>query len=141
MALPEQLKLEVATPVGRSLDIESTSVQIPGNAGEFGILPGHLPILASVKPGILKYAEGGQTKFAAIGAGFAEADEAKIRLIVEFFVTSDKVDAGRAKTDLENAEKRLKEFKGELGDPEHVEANRDLDWARARLELAASTKN
>ena len=134
--MAQTVKLEVATPVGRALDTETESVQVPGAAGEFGVLAGHLPILAALKPGILKYRQDGTEQKAAVGGGFAEADAAGVRLITEFYATKDQVNVEQARQDLETAQERLKTFKGEFGDPEHREAQRDLDWALARLELA-----
>ena len=137
MAEQAQLHLEVSTPLGRALEVQSDSVQIPGVAGEFGVLAGHLPILAATKPGILKYRENGQMKFAAVGAGFAEADASTVRLISEFFTFPKDLDLQDAKKDLAAAEARMKEFKGKLGDPAHSEIQRNIDWALARIELAS----
>ena len=139
--MAESLKLEIATPLGKALAIDSESVQLPGAAGEFGVLAGHLPILAALKPGIMKYRQGTETKLAVIGAGYAEADAVHVRVITEFFETAADVNVADAKKDLEDAEARLKDHKGEFGDPAHREAQRDLEWARARLELSSSTKN
>lgn len=133
---PRMLKLEVSTPLGRAIEIESDSVQVPGADGEFGVLPGHLPILAAMKPGVLRYRHGGHTELAAVGAGYAEADAAGVRLITEFFMPQSEVSLEAAKRDLEQAEVRMKAFKGHLGDPEHIEVQRNLDWALARIELA-----
>ena len=141
MAAAEALSLQVATPLGRALEVESESVQIPGVAGEFGVLPKHVPILAAVKPGVLKYRVDGELKRAAIGGGYAEADAHRVRLITEFFMTQDQVDLAKATADLSAAEARLAAFKGELGDPEFVEAQGDLDWARARIDLAGGVQN
>lgn len=140
MAEQQQLSLEVSTPLGRALEVHSDSVQLPGVAGEFGVLPGHLPILAATKPGVMKYREAGQMKYAAVGAGFAEADATSVRLISEFFVREKDVSLEDAQRDLSAADARMKEFKGELGDPVFIEIQRDLDWAQARIELA-STKH
>jgi len=134
--LPTQLRLEVATPLGRALDIVSDSVQVPGSAGELGVLPGHLPMLAATKPGILKYREGGQMKYAALGAGYAEADASNVRLIAEYFVAQGDIKLDQAKQDLATAQQTLKEFTGEVGDAEHVDAMRSLEWAQARVDLA-----
>ncbi|MDD9941511.1 MAG: ATP synthase F1 subunit epsilon [Myxococcales bacterium] len=135
--MAQSISLEVATPLGRALSTDSESVQVPGVAGEFGVLAMHLPILAAVKPGILKYRQNGTEERAAIGGGFAEADATHVRLITEFYATQSDVDLDDAKRDLEAAQERLRTFKGEFGDPEHREAQRDLDWALARIELAS----
>lgn len=141
MAAAEALKLEVATPLGRALDTQSGSVQLPGASGELGILPGHLPLLTAIKPGLLKYSDSGTVRVAAVGGGFAEADASSVRLIAEFFMPQGDVDGEKAQKDLETAQKRLKEFSGEFGDPESVEIQRDLDWAQAQLALAATSHN
>lgn len=139
--MADNIKLEVTTPRGRALEVDSASVQVPGLNGEFGLLAGHLPILAALKPGVMRYEEGGQHKQVAIGGGFAEGDAVHLRIITEFFEVAGDVDAADAKKDLEEADARLKAFKGEFGDPAHREALRNLQWAQARLDLLAGTKN
>lgn len=139
--MADTIKLEVATPLGKALEIDSTSVQVPGIQGEFGVLGGHLPVLAALKPGIMAYEEAGRTERVAVGAGFAEGDAVHLRVITEFFERATDVVEADARKDLEEAEARLKAFTGEFGDPAHREATRNLQWAQARLELLASTKN
>ena len=140
MAIAEtELALEVATPLGKELSLRAKSVQVPSVAGEFGVLPGHVPLLAALKPGLLKYEENGKAVAAAVGGGFVEADAGRVRLITEFFARPEDVDVAQAQQDLEAAEQRLKEYKGMLGDAGHAEAQRNLEWALARLELAGGS--
>ena len=61
-----------------------------------------------------------------------------MRLISEYFARPEDVDVDLAKQDLERAELRLKNFQGTFGDAEYGEAQRDLDWALARIALVAS---
>lgn len=132
-----KLALRVATPLGMQLDLEVDSVQLPGVEGEFGVLPGHIPLLAALKAGVIRYrVSGGQLEIAAIGSGFAEADASRVRVISEYFQTPKDVDADGARADLANAEQRLKTTTAQLGEPDQVDAQGDLDWARARLEVA-----
>ncbi len=140
-ALPTSLTLEVATPLGMQLSLTTDSVQLPSVEGELGVLPGHLPILAAVRPGILTYNNNGVKERAAVGGGFAEADATHVRVIAEFFQKSEDVDLAKAQADLAAAEARLKALKGTLDDLEHVEAKRDYDWATARIELAKGSSN
>jgi F-type H+-transporting ATPase subunit epsilon len=129
------LALEVATPLGLQLDTHVESVQVPSVGGELGVLPGHVPLLAATKPGLLKYKKDGASVLAAVGAGYAEVDSKQVRLIAEFFMTPAEVDADEARKDLARAEERLKSPEGMSGGPEQTEAQRELDWARARLDL------
>lgn len=134
------LALNVATPNGMMLSIEVDSVQLPASNGEIGILPGHIPILAALKPGVLKYKlKGGQSGAAAIGSGFVEADAKRVRVIAEFFVRPEDVEKSEAQADLERATQAMKTLNAVLGEPAQVEAQRDLDWALARIEVAGGT--
>ena len=135
--MPTILFLEVATPLGMALQLETESVQVPSVSGELGVLPGHVPLLAAVKPGILGYRHDGQTVRAAIGGGYVEVDFGRVRLLTEFFARPEDVDVEQARLDLDTAEARLKAHDGPIDATEHKEAQRDLDWALARLALAA----
>lgn len=139
--LPTALELEVATPLGLQVSLSTDSVQVPSQAGELGILPGHLPVLAALKPGILTYNANGAKVRAAIGGGFAEANGSHVRVITEFFQKSEEVSLEKAQADLATAETRMKNLKGTIDDIEHVEARRNADWALARIELAKGANN
>jgi len=130
------LALTVATPTGMQLDLAVESVQLPGVNGEFGVLPNHVELLAALRPGVIRYRKDGQTLIAAIGAGYSEADASHVRVITEFFARPQDVSVDKAKADQAKAEARLKGLV--LGDQEQVEAQNDLDWALARIEIAQS---
>jgi F-type H+-transporting ATPase subunit epsilon len=120
------------------LDLQVESVQLPGVAGEFGVLPGHIPLLAALRPGVVRYRQQGQTLIAAVGAGYAEAGATNVRVISEFFARPEDVSLDEARADLAKAEERLKTMHAQLGDAEQLEAQGDLDWARARIEIASA---
>ena len=134
-AQTEKLTLEVATPIGLALRTQAESVQAPSVAGEFGVLPGHLPLLAAVHAGVLRYRIEGKDYEAAIGPGFIEAGPDKVRLLTEFFAKPDEIDIEATKAELVAAEERLKAFKDEHEGQVYEEAERDVDWARAKLDI------
>ena len=139
--LPTSLQLEVATPLGMAVSLQTDSVQAPGAAGEFGVLPGHLPLLAALKPGILTYRESGQMLRAAVGGGYAEATADRVRVITEYFMRKEQIDVAAAQRDLQTAETQLKELKGTIDDVAHQELQREYEWAQARLLLAGGLSN
>jgi F-type H+-transporting ATPase subunit epsilon len=139
--LPTSLTLEVATPLGTALAVRTDSVQMPSVEGEVGVLPGHVPLLAALKPGILTYRQEGQLLRAAIGGGYAEATPDHVRVITEYFVKPEQVDAQAAQRDLHAAEARLKETKATIVEVEYQEAQRDYEWAQARLNLIGASSN
>ena len=128
------LKLEVATPDGLALKADVEIVTAPSVEGEFGVLPGHLPLLAATRAGLLKYRVGGRDEVAAIGPGFVEALPDQVLVLTDAFVRPASIDRASAERDLAGAEKALADAKSPLDAPEHIELMRKLEWARARLD-------
>ena len=61
-----KIALEIVTPKGRALATEVDEVNAPSADGEFGVLPGHVPMLASVRPGIVSWRDGSEWKRCAV---------------------------------------------------------------------------
>jgi F-type H+-transporting ATPase subunit epsilon len=130
------LQLEVATPDGLALKTEADMVTAPSVEGEFGVLPGHLPLLAATRAGLLKYRVAGKDEVAAIGPGFVEALPDRVLLLTDAFVKPANIDRAAAEKDLAAAERALADYKGLFEGSEYEELARGLDWARARVEAA-----
>lgn len=130
------LHLDVATPDGLALQTEAESVAAPSIAGEFGVLPGHLPLLAATKAGLLKYRVSGKDEVAAVGPGFVEALPDKVLLLTDSFLKPAAIDRAKAEADLAEAEKALAEFKGSIDSADGEELSRAADWARARVDAS-----
>lgn len=135
--MADTLTLEVATPLGLALTTSADSVQAPSVRGEFGVLPGHLPLLAALKPGVLRYRVGGKTQIAAVSAGFVEAGSDKVLLLTDAFLVPKDIDAETASGELERAEAALAGYGQEYEGREFEELQRRIDWARARLDAKA----
>jgi F-type H+-transporting ATPase subunit epsilon len=129
----ESLQLEVATPTGLVLRTECEWVQAPSVEGEFGILPNHLPLLAALKCGVLKYRTAGKEHVVAIGPGFIEAEPDRVELLTDLFALPTAIDVEQVKQELTKAEEELRKFPEAYEGPEYNELQRNVDWAHARL--------
>jgi F-type H+-transporting ATPase subunit epsilon len=138
MALPDHLTLEVATPLGLVLKTEAMSVAAPSVHGEFGVFAGHLPLLAAVKPGLLKYRTGNKDHVAAVSAGFVEAGPTKVLLLTDQFALPKDIDEAAVKADLSAAEKDLAAYKDRYEGNQYEELQRKIDWCNAQLLAKAS---
>ena len=152
------MNLEVVTPRGVALSTEVDEVTAPGKLGEFGVLPGHTPLLAALKAGSLRWKRSGQLGVMAIGAGFAEVVSAptdastatavssgqeRIIILTESTATPEQVDSAQAKHELDEAEQKLKDGQSEasiLGSPARIELETRRDWAQARLSISADSR-
>ncbi len=129
--MAEALTLEVATPNGLALRTEATSVQAPSVSGEFGVLPGHLPVLAALQSGVLRYEAAGKVNFAAIGPGFVEAEPLKVLLLTDLFAVPENIDLAEVEKEL--VELNARELKSDFNTPEGKEIMRGIAWANARI--------
>jgi F-type H+-transporting ATPase subunit epsilon len=136
MADAEVLSLEIATPVGLALSTECESIAAPSVEGEFGVFPGHLPLLAALRAGVLKYRSGGKDLVAAVGPGFVEAGPSKVLLLTDTFARPEDVDAAEVQEELTRAEERLAALGSEHAAVDHDEIEREIEWAHARLAIA-----
>lgn len=139
MALPDHLTLEVATPLGLVLKTEAQSVAAPSVHGEFGVFAGHLPLLAAVKPGLLKYRIGQKDHVAAVSAGFVEAGPTKVLLLTDQFAQPKDIDEAAVKAELADAEKALVAFKERYEGNQYEELQRKVDWCNAQLMAKAAS--
>lgn len=136
MADAEMLSLEIATPVGLALATECESIAAPSVEGEFGVFPGHLPLLAALRAGVLKYRVDGKDMLAAVGPGFVEAGPSKVLLLTDSFARPEEVDVAEVEDELAAAEARLGALESEHVGHDYDEIERDIEWAHARLAIA-----
>jgi len=138
------MKLSLTTPRGAILDLDVDEVTAPGALGEFGVLPGHVPLMSAIKPGVLVYRGKGHSGIVAVGPGFlqvappSQADTAHDKVLVlvdQALVTAD-IDKAEAQRDLAAADKDLAAWKGEL-DGAYKALDVKRQWAQARLDAAA----
>jgi F-type H+-transporting ATPase subunit epsilon len=96
----ERIDLEIVTPKGRALKETVDEVTAPSVEGEFGVLPGHVPLVAALRSGIVSYRIGADVKRVAVGAGFAEAGPNKVVILTDEYVERDKIDPVLVRRDL-----------------------------------------
>ena len=135
---PKRLRVELVTPDGPVFVEDARMVVVPGKAGELGVLPRHIPLIAQLKPGEtrVRTLDDEWLSFAT-GAGYFKIQHDRASVLVESAVAVTAIDADRARVDLEDAQRRLAEAQasGEEG-PEAARAERDIADAENRLKVA-----
>jgi F-type H+-transporting ATPase subunit epsilon len=128
MALPTKLTLELVTPDRAVVREEVDEVVVPGSEGELGILPGHTPLLATLKVGELWYRQGQEKHYIAIAFGFVEVLPDRVTILAQIAERAQDIDVVRA----ERAKQRAAE---RLAGPS---AQSDQDFERARIAMMKS---
>lgn len=117
--------LTVVTPEGPALDIEAVSAVFPAYDGEYGILPGHAPLLSLLGLGLLRAtAAGGERHRLYIEGGFAQMVDDRLTLLTENALPPEEID-------LEEAESQAAQWREMTVTDEAVEA-RDRAEERVR---------
>jgi len=137
------MHLSLTTPKGGVVDTEIEELVAPGAAGELGVLPGHVPLMAGLKPGVLVYRAKGGSQIFAVGSGFLQVTQTaegadRIIVLVDQAVPAAGVDKAGAGKDLADAEKALAGWQGELGSEYETLVLR-RGWAQARLDASERT--
>ncbi len=131
------LRVAVVTPRGPVADEETDGVTAPGQLGEFEVLPGHVPFLTLLHPGVLILGDKQARRVFAVSSGFLEVEpDGEVQVLVERAVPAEKVDAAAAKKVVDELGPKIKDWKEALdADWKNVKAR--LDWAQAQLDAQA----
>ena len=132
--MAEKLKLEMVTPYKQVLSEEVDELTLPGLVGELGILPGHTPLLTTLRVGEMSYKRGGQHFHVAVNWGYVEIDEDAVTVLVDTAEKSDDIDLVRAKAALGRAEEALKTMSQE--DKSYAVMEAALQRALIRIQVA-----
>jgi F-type H+-transporting ATPase subunit epsilon len=138
--ISKALNLVVATPAGVAVRDQVESVQVPGAAGELGILPGHLPLLSALKPGILRFRKQEKLHVVIVDAGYVEVAPDKVSILTERCIKPETIDVETARKELAEAEEKLKQFPGLNEGAEYTEIVQAIDWARAQIALSSTSQ-
>jgi F-type H+-transporting ATPase subunit epsilon len=102
--MPDLIELEVATPERLMVREKVSEVQLPGQDGYMGILPGHAPLLGLLGTGLLTYVVGPNRRYLAVSGGFLEVQPEHLRVLANVAERAEEIDVQRAKNDLKRAE-------------------------------------
>jgi F-type H+-transporting ATPase subunit epsilon len=105
--LPKKIQLEIVSPERLLLSEEVDSVTLPGSEGYLGILPGHLPLLTMLKPGVITYETAGKKKMLAVHGGFLEVLPERVIVMADKIQKPEEINLQEARAAKERAEKKL----------------------------------
>jgi F-type H+-transporting ATPase subunit epsilon len=124
MSIPTSLRLEFVTPDRALAQEHVDEVELRGETGYFGVLPGHAPLLTALQPGEMWYRRGNEKFYAFLAGGFAEVVPDRVSILAQVAERAEDIDIGRAEAAKRKAEADL------AGRP-----TTDIDFEVARIAL------
>ena len=114
---------DLVSPEKLAFSGEVDQVDIPGAEGDFGVLAGHAPVIAAIRPGIITVFSGGKQEKVIVSGGVAEVSEKGLTVLADIARTLDELDRARLADVIAEMEAKLAEKEGD-----------ELDRALARLD-------
>ncbi len=83
-------------------------VDVPGSEGDFGVLAGHAPLVAMLRPGILTVYRGGEKREIVVLGGFAEVGPGGLTVLADVATSLEDVDKAAFAAQIQDMEERVK---------------------------------
>jgi F-type H+-transporting ATPase subunit epsilon len=109
-------------------------VVAPGEDGDFGVLPGHAPLMSTLRPGAIRVLDGGSERKIFVYGGFADVTPDGLTILAEEALDVADIDAAKVASDLKNAEE---DFRDAKDDQKKLEAQRKIERLLALQAVAA----
>ena len=107
--MADKIPFDLVSPERLLLSEEADMVTIPGADGYMGVLAGHMPLVTTLKPGVIEVAGGstiGDRRFFVLG-GFAEVSPTKITVLAEEAMPMADVDSVALEERIKDAEEDI----------------------------------
>jgi F-type H+-transporting ATPase subunit epsilon len=119
------IQVEVVSAEESIFSGQAKFVALPGEAGELGILPGHVPLITRIKPGAVRIEKAdGDEEFVFVAGGILEVQPKLVTVLSDTAIRGHDLDEAKANEARKAAQEALKN------------ASSDLDIAKAQSELA-----
>ena len=135
--MADMVEFELVSPERLLLSEPVAMVVVPGSEGDFGVLPGHAPMISTIRTGVISiYEDGRVDRRIFIAGGFAEVTPTRCTVLAEEAIPLDTIDRAEADARLAAARDAV-ETAG--SDEQRATAEARLATAEALVQIVGST--
>jgi len=131
--LPTSIRLTIVTRERKIVETDADEVILPASDGEIGILPGHTPLLTTLRIGQMRYRSGGTVYRMVLSWGFAEVLPDRVIVMAETARLPQEIDANAAEAERAEAERELADLSSH--DPQFALVEARLEESVAMIDL------
>ncbi|MGD8327130.1 MAG: F0F1 ATP synthase subunit epsilon [Sphingomonadales bacterium] len=104
---------ELVSPERLLASMQASQVVVPGEEGDFGVLSGHMPVMSTLRPGVVEVSEDGKAEPTKlfVGGGFVEVADDRVTILAEDALALTDADAEKTARDLSDAREDLADAK------------------------------
>jgi F-type H+-transporting ATPase subunit epsilon len=103
---------DLVSPEKLAFSGEVDQVDVPGVEGDFGVLAGHAPIVAVIRPGILTVSSGGTRQKIIVLGGLAEMSDKGLTVLADVATSLEELDHAQFADRISEMESKLSEKEG-----------------------------
>ena len=112
--MADKLQFDLVSPERLLFSGEVDMVAIPGAEGDMGIMAGHAPVMATLRPGIVNIDEAGKAQQRIfVRGGFAEVTPAGLTVLAEFTVPLAELDAAALDREIAHAQEDVNDARAD----------------------------
>jgi F-type H+-transporting ATPase subunit epsilon len=131
--LPTKISLTVVTRERKIIEVQVDEVVLPATDGEIGILPGHTPLLTTLKIGQMRYRTGNTISRLVLSWGFAEVLPDRVIVLAETARLASEIDPAAAEAERIAAEREIADLSSH--DPEFAVVEARLEESIAMINV------
>jgi len=133
--LPTRFHLTIVTRERKIVETDAVEIVLPASDGEIGVLPGHTPLLASLRVGIVRYREtqGANPQSLVISWGFAEILPERVIVMAETARLPQEMDLTTAEAERTKLERELADLSSH--DPQFLIVETRLEESVAMINV------
>jgi F-type H+-transporting ATPase subunit epsilon len=121
----DRVQFELVTPERLVLSAEVEMVVVPGTEGNFGVLPGHAPLISTIRPGNIEiYENRVVTERIFIVSGIAEVTPERCTVLAEEAMDPASLDRAATEAELQVIEGNLPSLREQVGRASGVDRDR-----------------
>jgi F-type H+-transporting ATPase subunit epsilon len=129
--MADQIQFELVSPERLLVSEPVEMVVVPGSEGDFGVLPGHAPLVSTVRPGVIAVFEGGKAvQRIFVAGGFAEVTAERCTVLAEQAMPVADIDRAEAEAEIRAARDDLADARD---DAERARVEARIEAGEAKL--------
>ena len=134
--MADTVEFELVSPERLLLSRPVEMVVVPGAEGDFGVLPGHAPLISAVRPGVIEVYENDKvTDRIFVAGGFAEVTALRCTVLAEVAVPVGEIDRAEVEQELKDLGDELAAAKT---DDDRAGVQSRIDVAEGKLQVVAA---
>ena len=103
---------DLVSPEKLAFSGDVDQVDVPGVEGDFGVLAGHAPVVAAIRPGILTVITGATRQKIIVLGGLAEVSDKGLTVLADVATSLDELDRAEFAETISDMQAKLSEKEG-----------------------------